>query len=64
MSAEEHKQASPEPAERTAIGIAFGNSNSSIGHTSGVRLICLGVYMTKKSFLITAIDSRRGRQKS
>ena len=36
MSAEEGKEATP--AETFAIGISFGNSNSSIAYTSGVSL--------------------------
>ena len=28
------------PGERNAIGISFGNSNSSIAYTTGVSSIC------------------------
>lgn len=36
MSEESNGPLTPEPAERYAIGISFGNSNSGIAHTSTV----------------------------
>jgi molecular chaperone DnaK (HSP70) len=36
MSAEEDNGVTVTPPERVAIGISFGNSNSSIAHTSNV----------------------------
>ena len=38
MSAEDDEGVTVTPPERYAIGLSFGNSNSSIAHTSGVCL--------------------------
>lgn len=38
MSGDESDGAASAPTERFAIGISFGNSNSSIAYTSGVRI--------------------------
>ena len=38
MSTEESDGVAVAPTERFAIGISFGNSNSSIAYTSGVRI--------------------------
>ena len=37
MSGDESEVVASAPTERFAIGISFGNSNSSIAHTSAVR---------------------------
>lgn len=38
MSGDESDGVASAPTERFAIGISFGNSNSSIAYTSGVRV--------------------------
>ena len=43
MSAAEDNGVTVTPDERFAIGISFGNSNSSIAHTSSVGLKCYGI---------------------
>jgi hypothetical protein len=63
MSVEETKHGSQEPAERTAIGIAFGNSNSSIGHTSGVRIPCFCLIIATKRLLTSDICLRKEKRR-
>ena len=43
MSADEENGVTVTPPERFAIGLSFGNSNSSIAHTSSVHFTSVSV---------------------
>lgn len=62
MSEEVDGTSSTEGVEQYAIGISFGNSNSSIAHLSAVRLSSMA-YGQSCSMLIRPCD-RMAKQKS